>query len=395
MARIDKRPRKDGTLTYRIKVYRGRDPETGKQLTPYTMTWESPTTWSEKKADKEAEKQAALFEDKCKNNQISTSKKTFFVYAEYVIDLKESQKIIKHNTVVEYRRMNKNLKNMIGYSKIPEITTDVLNALYVKLSKTNFNKSDKPLSPKSVLEYHRFVSSVLTYAVYEKIIPFNPAGTAKTPKQRKKEVNYFDADVALKILKCVKNEPIKWQLAVNLLFDTAGRRGEVLGLKWDKINWSESTYKIKEQVLYNKDTGVRVDATKEDDVRVGTLSAETIRLLKKYKSNQSEEQLRLGDRWEGTGHIFTQWNGRPMHPDSLNTYLSRFSEKYGLPHLNPHAFRHTSATLMFSSGVDVITTSKKLGHAKPSTTMDMYGHTLRDAEKQASAVLYNALKKNS
>lgn len=394
MANITKRQHKDGAWAYTFKVYRGRDPETKKQLTPFTNTWVAPATWSEKKADKEAEKQAAIFEDKCKNNQISTKRESFYTYAEYVIDFKESQQIIKHNTVLDYRRMNKNLKNIFGYSKIAEITADGLNSLYMRLSKTNFNKSDKPLSPKSVLEYHNFISSVLSQAVEEGIIVFNPARIAKPPKRRKKEVNYYQEDIALEILKFAKNEPLKWQLAINLLFDTAGRRGEILGLKWAKIDWKLSRCKIDEQILYNKDTGIRVAPTKEDDVRICSLSSETIRLLKTYKAEQAQNQLKFGDEWKGEGHIFTQWNGLPMHPDSLNTYLSRFAAKYELPHLNPHAFRHTSATLMFANAVDVITISKKLGHSKPSTTMDMYGHTFNKSEKQAAEVLHKALKKS-
>lgn len=187
MANIMKRKHKNGEFAYTFKVYRGKDPCTGRQLTPYTMTWVAPVTWSEKKADKEAEKQAAIFEDKCRNNKISTDKKAFFHYAEHVIDFKESQRIIKHNTVVDYRRINKNLKDIFGYVKISEITPGMLNALYAKLSKTNFNKSDKPLSPKSVLEYHRFISSVLTHAVEESVIPFNPCAIAKAPKQRKRK----------------------------------------------------------------------------------------------------------------------------------------------------------------------------------------------------------------
>lgn len=104
MANIQPRRNKKGTIvSYSIRVYKGRDPNTGKQLTPYSTTWRPPAGWSEKRIRKEAERQAVLFEKKCREGRIFDGRVTFGEYAEYVMRLKE-QSGVKHLTLLHYRQ---------------------------------------------------------------------------------------------------------------------------------------------------------------------------------------------------------------------------------------------------------------------------------------------------
>jgi site-specific recombinase XerD len=73
-----------------------------------------------------------------------------------------------------------------------------------------------------------------------------------------------------------------------------------------------------------------------------------------------------------------------MHPDSITLWLQRFSERHGLPHINPHAFRHTFASILISKGIDIVTVSKTLGHEKVSTTTDIYAELMKQASEEAS-----------
>ena len=65
-----------------------------------------------------------------------------------------------------------------------------------------------------------------------------------------------------------------------------------------------------------------------------------MKLLRKYRAWQNKERLRLGEYCQPQGFVFSQDNGRPMHPDSVTDWLKKFSKRHGLPHVNPHAFRH-------------------------------------------------------
>lgn len=81
-----------------------------------------------------------------------------------------------------------------------------------------------------------------------------------------------------------------------------------------------------------------------------------------------------------------------MHPDSVTDYFKKFSKKYGLKHINPHAFRHTSASLLYSAGADDVSISKRLGHAQVSTTSNIYAHVVNGKDKQNTEILEDFLK---
>ena len=73
-----------------------------------------------------------------------------------------------------------------------------------------------------------------------------------------------------------------------------------------------------------------------------------------------------------------------MHPDSITDWCNKFSIKYNLPHINPHAFRHTMASILYFNGADSISISKRLGHSKVSTTTDIYSHIIKQADEQSA-----------
>lgn len=254
----------------------------------------------------------------------------------------------------------------------------------------NIEKNKKPLSNKTILEHHRFISVVFNQAEKEMLVQYNPAERATPPRIEQKEANYFEAEDILKISECLEKEPIKWRTAVHLLLITGARRGEILGLKWDKIEWDENQIHIDNNLLYCCDRGIYEDSPKtKQSKRYIKLPQETMALLKKYKEWYDEQAQIWGSLWKNTGFVFVQEDGSPMDPSSLTNYCGTFSKKYGLPHINPHAFRHTMVSLLYYNGVDPITISKRLGHSKVSTTTDKYGHIMARADEAAAECIAN------
>ena len=80
-------------------------------------------------------------------------------------------------------------------------------------------------------------------------------------------------------------------------------------------------------------------------------------------------------------------DGKPLRPDSITQWLGNFSRRKGLPHINPHAFRHTAASVLITQGIDIVTVSKMLGHAKVSTTEDIYSHVIEESKQLACNAL--------
>lgn len=95
----------------------------------------------------------------------------------------------------------------------------------------NIRRDNTPFSNKTILEYHRFISSVLEQADKEMLIPFNPARKATPPKAKPHQANYFQIEDIALIRDCLEKEPIKWKTLVHLLLITGARRGEIAGLK--------------------------------------------------------------------------------------------------------------------------------------------------------------------
>lgn len=248
-----------------------------------------------------------------------------------------------------------------------------------------------PLSNKTVKEYHRFLRMVLAQAEREMLVPYNAAAKALPPKVKRKEVNYFQPDEIAAILDALEEEPLKWRMITHLLIVTGCRRGEVMGLKWEKVDWEHRKIKIDTNLLYTKERGVYEDTTKTENIRYITLPEETMELLRQFWVKQNELRLINGDRWQETGFVFTQDDGRPMYPGSISAWLNGFSERHGLPHINPHAFRHTVASILISSGLDIVTVSKQLGHTKVSTTDDYYAHIIEEEKAKASECIADVM----
>lgn len=208
------------------------------------------------------------------------------------------------------------------------------------------------------------------------------------PKADKTEVNYFQPEQVAEIRKALEEEPLKWKTLVHMLLITGARRGEILGLKWDKVDFENARIYICNNILYTADRGVYEDTPKtERSKRYIMLPLETAELLKQYKAYQAEERLKSGGYYQNQDFLFTQGNGKPMHPDSVTDWLTKFSKRHGLPHINAHAFRHTMASMLYYNGVDSVSISKRLGHAHVSTTANIYAHVMEEADKKNADIL--------
>lgn len=396
MANLQERRDKSGKLiSYSIRVHRGRGAD-GKQLKPWTATFEVSPTWTEKSARKKAEAFAATFEKECKEGTTTDSRQKFAPYCDYVIDLKE-QRGVKHSTIVRYKELTRRIYPRIGHIKLKELRADHLNDLYTFLAKDGQNaKTGGKLSAKTILEHHRLISTVLEQAVKESLVPFNVASRATLPKAEHKEVNYFQPEQVAAIRDALEREPMKWKTLVHLLLITGARRGEVLGLKWDKVDFEGNRIYICNSVLYSPDVGIYESTPKtERSRRYVTLPTETMRLLRQYRAWQSEERLRLGEYYQNQDFVFSQDNGKPMHPDSVTDWLKKFSKRHDLPHINPHAFRHTMASMLYFNGVDSVSISKRLGHAQVSTTANIYAHVMEEADKKNADILADVFLKKA
>ncbi len=251
----------------------------------------------------------------------------------------------------------------------------------------SFQAADQKLSAKTILEHHRLIRTILNQAEKEMLIPYNPAAKATPPKATQEEVSYFQPEQVAAIMEALESEPLKWRTITYLLIYTGCRRGEVMGLKWEKVNLSSGEIVIDSALLYSPKRGIFESTTKTGNRRTISIPATVCQLLKQYRSEYTRLKLANGDRWQNSGYVFVKDDGSPMNPDNITAWLSDFAKRHGLPHIHPHAFRHTMASVLISQNMDIVTVSKRLGHAKVSTTSDIYAHVLEEADKRAGDCL--------
>jgi len=215
-------------------------------------------------------------------------------------------------------------------------------------------------------------------------VPYNPAAKATPPRVTKKEPDYYQPEVMDKILTALENAPLKWRAITYLLIDTGCRRGEAAGLAWKSVDLEEGIITIERALLYDAKRGVYEGPPKNGRSRTIKLAPETVELLKLHKIEQDRVRQILDDRWINSGYVFTQENGDRMNPDSITDWLNKFSKANDLPHIHPHAFRHTAASTMIANGVDLVTTAAELGHASSVTTATIYAHQIATAKAKAN-----------
>lgn len=465
MANIQPRYDKSGKLiSYSVRVHRGRGAD-GRQLKPWTATFEVSPTWTEKSARKKAEAFAATFEKECREGTTTDTRLRFSDYTNYVLDMKDKRGQIKHSTLVRYKELSDRIFPEIGHIKLRDLRVDHLNTLYTKLGEAGMKsttdrvkakidlaaalkekkisrvkiaketglapstvnaavrgecvsretaekvagalgmKIEKAffvvtesgcLSAKTIIEHHRLISTVLEQAAAEGLIPYNIAAKATLPKMERKTVNYFQPEQVDAIRDALEEEPLKWKTLTHLFLITGARRGKILGLKWSAVDYKNNRIHIERSVLYSADRGIYEDTPKtETSIRWVSLPVETMQLLRQWQRHQTEERLKLGDNYIDHGFVFGQDDGQPMHPDSVTSWMKKFSERHGLPHINPHAFRHTMASMLYYKRVDTISISKRLGHAQPSTTANIYAHVIEDADQQNADILADIFLKKA
>jgi integrase len=114
-------------------------------------------------------------------------------------------------------------------------------------------------------------------------------------------------------------------------------------------------------------------------------------MLKEYKKQQSEARLLLGDKWHKTESVFTQSDGKPMHPATMSGWFPSFLSRHKLPHMNFHGLRHTCSSLLIADGATAVDLAKRLGHITPSTTLNIYSHAFQKSDEKLAGKMADIL----
>jgi integrase len=167
------------------------------------------------------------------------------------------------------------------------------------------------------------------------------------------------------------------------------RISEVLALRWNRVDLETGIIQVRETLEQTVAHGVRFKAPKSKaGKRDITLPDILIEALREYRKDRLELRMQLGaGRLPDDALLFSDVNGNPLSPNRMSSRFGEFADALGMPEVTFHALRHTHASHLIASGVDIVTISKRLGHAKPDITLKVYAHRFKDSDRKAAAAI--------
>ncbi|WZY00337.1 site-specific integrase [Bacillus sp. FSL W7-1360] len=260
------------------------------------------------------------------------------------------------------------------------------------------NNPKKSKLSSSTLEFnYRILKSIFKQAVLWDFIQDDPMKGVTKPKRKVKEKPVYDTNLVRILFNSLEKEDPRWHCLILLTVSSGLRREEVLGLESKHIDYEKNIIQIQQAVTYTKKEGLVVgDLKTEGSRRELYISPSLLQLLLQLDNYKKEERITSGTNWSpGACFLFSDQDGKPFHPDYVSTWWRRFTKRKELPYINFHALRHTAATVLINQGVHAKVISTILGHTNITTTMNIYGHTLKEAHESAANVFEKMYKDRS
>ncbi|UAT29483.1 site-specific integrase [Bacillus badius] len=246
------------------------------------------------------------------------------------------------------------------------------------------------LSSETAHKVFAITNSILYDAVKLQILSQNPFRYVEKPKKNKTQVSTWSIEDIKKFLEATKKDEFYYPLFVTSLF-TGMRKGEILGLTREDIDFENRVIEVKRAVSETKKHGVQLGEVKTtNSVRRIAINELTISVLRKRAALMSERKLGLGNSYNPHNLLFCNPDGGIFRPSSVNRPFRNYIKKAGVPYIRFHDTRHTHATLMMQLGINPKMVAERLGHATVKITLDTYSHVTSDMQKEAIQKLTNA-----
>lgn len=294
-------------------------------------------------------------------------------YSSYLLDVK-ARTLEIYEVVIR-----KHIKPNLGAVKLDFLTPIMVQNFY------NNCYRHQHLSAKSMRNINCVLHSAMKQAVINGIMRTNPTENCMLPKVPKNEIRPFEESDIRAFLEQIKGDELEALLIFTLF--TGLREGEVMGLRWDCVNFDLGTLNINKQlqrVRVNGKGSYQLISPKNRKGRIIEPSSFVMDLLWQHKLAQKAKRAYAGSAWNDLGFVFTDDFGRPYHEHIVYRHFKRAATAIGRPDARFHDLRHSYAVASLRAGDDIKTLQSNLGHATAAFTLDVYGH-MTDQMRQVSS----------
>jgi integrase len=374
--------RRRGERSWEIKFDIGADPLTGKRRIRYVAF---------KGTKRAAEIELArLVSQNAAGEGVDPSKSTVAEFVDrWERDWATSNVGLK--TLERYRQLLRlYVKPRIGAVRIQKLRAVHLNELYTSLLRSG-GREGAALSARSVGHVHRVLHRALGHAATWGVVQQNVASLVSPPPVPDQEIEILSEDQIGSILRHLEGRTLR--PIVSFLLGTGARRGEALALRWGDVDLRKNVVRI-ERSLEQTRGSLRIKAPKTKNGRRSvTISPWLAAELRSHRARQDERRLALGmGRAPDDSPVFARWNGEVRDPNRLSQAFAAVMAALKI-NCTLHGLRHTHVSQLIAAGLDVLTISRRIGHASPAITLNVYSHMFGNTDARAADIMEAAFSK--
>ena len=296
-------------------------------------------------------------------------------FSSYLIQWMEiARSTLKPNTAAGYASM---IQNPIApYFQQRGITLGGLQAVDIQMFYTS---QLKRVSANTVIHYHAIIHRALKYAVKTDLIDVNPADKVERPRKDRFTASFYDGNEVNRLFQAARGTPL--ELPVMLAAFYGLRRSEVVGLKWDAIDFENKTIAIRHTVTACAEKGRRIEVAA--DTTKTASSRRTLPLVPAFqtklaalKEQQEKNRILCGRSYcaDYLGYVLVDAMGNRLKLSYISTAFPALLKRNGLRPIRFHDLRHSCASLLLKNGVPMKQIQEWLGHSDFSTTANIYAH---------------------
>ena len=347
-----------------------------------------PEKGNKRKAEAELARLRAEFEPPKEVGDLSSD----MLFADYLLEWLEIAK--GRLAVATYSSYAAMIKKPVGpYFRQRNLTLRELEARHLQMF---YSEMLRKVTPNTVIHYHAIIHSALKYAVKTDMLVQNVADKVDRPKKNSFQPVFLSAEEMQKMFEALRGTKLELPVLVAAFYGF--RRGEVLGLKWDAIDFERGTISVIRTV-----TTITVDGKQTENEQQSAKTKSSLRTLpligsfREYflqvKEAQELNKQVCGNCYnhEYDGFVFVDELGERMRANYLTSAFPKFLEDHGLRRMRFHDLRHSCASLLLANGVPMKQIQEWLGHSDIGTTANIYSHLDYKSKITSANVMDNIL----
>ena len=293
---------------------------------------------------------------------------------------------VKPGTMISYEtQIRVHILPALGEIKLTALRTPVVQRLYNQILA-------KGLSPKTIKNIHGCLHRALDIAVRVGYLTKNPTSACILPTVRQAEMQPLDTPDLKKLLEALRGE--EYEAIITTALFTGMRSGELLGLTWDCIDFSNGIIRVTKQLLQPRRKGrpFAYGTPKNGKGRTLTPAPFVMSVLCEHKKAQDLQRQAVGPAWDDGGFpnlVFTHPDGSHLSQPTVWKALQKILKKAGLERHRFHDLRHTYVVNAFRAGDDVKTVQQNAGHYSAAFTLDRYAHVTETMRRESADRMQN------